>query len=71
MASSSSILTPLVIEITERERLMFKKYPFKLVEDNPNSVFSFVSYRVLHNEDIREYIHCNIMELGNLDMLSL
>lgn len=33
--------------------------------------FSFVPYKVFHNEDIRAYIHCNIKEFGNLDMSSL
>lgn len=33
--------------------------------------FSFVPYGVLHNEDVRAYIHYNIQELGNVDMLSL
>lgn len=33
--------------------------------------FSSVPHGMLHNEDIREYIHCNMKELGNVDMLSL
>ncbi|XP_057856259.1 uncharacterized protein LOC131065690 [Cryptomeria japonica] len=71
MASTSGISTPLLVEITERARPIFKKYSFKSVEDDLNGAFSSVSYGVLHNEDIRAYIHCNIKELGNADMLSL
>lgn len=71
MTSSSSVVTPLVVEVTDRARPIFKKHLFKSVEDDPNGAFSSVSYGVLHNEDIKAYIHCNIKELGNADMLSL
>lgn len=30
-----------------------------------------VPYNVLYNEDIRTYIHCDIEELGNANMLTL
>lgn len=71
MALTYGIATPLVIEITERARHVYKKHSFKSFEDDPNRVFSYVPYGVLHNEDVREYIHYNIEELGNADMLSL
>lgn len=61
----------MVVEIIERARPVFKRHPFKFVEDDLKGAFSSVSYGVLHNEGIRTYIHCNIEELGNVDMLSL
>lgn len=64
-------MTPLIFEITERARLVFKRHQFKSVEDDPEGVFSFVPYVVLHNEDIREYSHCRIEEPRNIDILSL
>lgn len=69
-SSSSSVVTLLVVEITHRARLKFKKHPYKSMEDDLNSAFPFVPYRVLHVEYIRAYIHCNIEELGNIEMLS-
>lgn len=33
--------------------------------------FSSVPYDVLHNEDIRAYIHYDLEELGNVDMLDV
>lgn len=71
MASSSSISTPLVVKIKDRARPVFKKHPFKFVEDDPKGAFSLVPYDVLHNEDIRAYIHCDLAELDNNDMLNL
>lgn len=71
MTSTSGVMTPLVVEIIERARPIFKIHPFKYVEDDPEGAFSSVPYGVLHNKDIRAYIHCNIEELGNVDMLSL
>lgn len=68
MASSFGVATPLVLEIIDRTRLVFKKHLFKSIEDDLNGAFSSVSYGVLHNEDIRAYIHCNIKELRNVDM---
>lgn len=70
MTLSSSVETLLVVEIIDRARLVFKKHMLKSVEDDPEGAFSFVSYGVLHNEDIRTIIHCNIEELGNVDILS-
>lgn len=69
--ASFGVATPLVIEVTDRARPKFKKHPFKSMEDHPNGAFSSVLFGVLHVEDIREYIRCNIEELGNVEMLSL
>lgn len=44
---------------------------FKSIEDVPNSAFSSVSYKVLHVDDVRAYIHCIIEETGNEVILSL
>lgn len=71
MAPASGVATPLVVEITERARPMFKIHLFKSIEDDLEGAFFSVLYGVLHNEDIRVYIHCNIEELGIADMLSL
>lgn len=67
----SSVVTPLVVKITERERMKFKKFPYKSMEDDLNGAFSSVLYGVLHVECIRAYIHCNIKDLVNAEMLSL
>lgn len=71
MASTSRISTSLVVEIKDKARPIFKRHPFKFVEDDPEGAFSLVPYDVLYNEDIREYIHCDLEELGSVDMLSL
>lgn len=71
MALTSGIATPLVVEIKDRARHVFKKHPFKFVEDDPKVAFSLVPYDVLHNEDFRGYIHYDIEDLGNADMLDL
>lgn len=71
MASAFGIATPLVMEIKDRARDVFKKHPFKLVEDDLEGAFSLVLYDVLHNEYIRAYIHCDLKELDNADMLNL
>lgn len=44
---------------------------YKSMEDNLYGAFSSIPYGVLHVEDIRAYIHCNIEDLGNAEMLSL
>lgn len=71
MESMSGISTPLVVDISKRARLVFKRHPFKSIQDAPEGEFSSVSYDVLHNEDIRAYIHCDVEELGNANMLTL
>lgn len=71
MASTSGIATPLFIDITKRDRPIFKRHPFKSIEDDLEHAFSSVLYGVLHNKDIRAYIYYNIKDLGNADMLSL
>lgn len=71
MASVSGIVTPLVVKIKDRSLPVFKKHPFKLFEDDLAGVFSSTPYNVLHNEDIRAYIHCDLEELRNADMLDL
>lgn len=71
MTSSSSIDTPLVVEVSERERLQFKNNPFKSIEDDPNGAFASMPHGVLHVDDVRDYIHCNIEEIGNEAILSL
>lgn len=71
MASTSRIATLLVVEIKDRARPIFKKYPIMSIKDDPKGYFSSIPYATLHNEDIRAYIHCDIEDLGNVDMLSL
>lgn len=41
------------------------------MEDDLNGAFSSISYGVLHIKDIRAYIHSNIEELGNAEIISL
>lgn len=69
IASTSRIATPLVVEIKDRARLVFKKHSFKSIKDDLEGAFSLVPYNILHNEDIWAYIHCDLEELGNADML--
>lgn len=56
--------TPLILDIIERSHPKFKKDPYKYMEDDLEGEFSSVPHSVLHVEDIREYIHANIEELG-------
>lgn len=62
--ASSCIAIPLVVNVTERARPIFKKHPYKSIGDDLSGAFSPVLYRVLHVEDIRANMHCNIEELG-------
>lgn len=71
MASIFDIVTPLVVEIKDRAHPVFKKHPFKSIEDDLEGAFSFVPYDMLHNEDIKAYIPCDLEDLGNSDMLDL
>lgn len=68
---SSSIDTPLVVEVSERERPQFKRHPFKYVEDDPNGAFLSVPYGFLHVDDVRAYTHYTIEKTGNKDILTL
>lgn len=68
MASASKISIPLVVEIKDRARPVFKKHPFKFVKDDREGAFSSTPYNILHNEDIRAYIYYNFEDLGNSDM---
>lgn len=67
MASLSRIATLLVVEIKDRDKPVFEKCPFKSIGDDPEGAFSSIPYSVLHNEDIRAYIYCDLQELGNVD----
>lgn len=69
--ASSSIATPLVVDVTKRARPIFKKHPYESMGDDMSSAFSSISYRLLHVEGIRAYIHCNIEELGRAQILNL
>lgn len=71
MASTYGIATPLVVKIKDRAKPIFKKHPFKSIEDNLKGAFSLVPYGILHNKDIRAYIYCDLEEIGNSDMLNL
>lgn len=67
-SSSSSINTPLVVEIKNRPCPIFKKHLYKSLLDESLGAFSQVYHGVLHTEDIRAYIHCNIEELGGYEL---
>lgn len=68
MASSSSVDTPLVVEIKNCPCPEFKKYPFKSLLDDPLGEFSSVCHGALHTKEIRVYIHYDIEELGNYEL---
>lgn len=71
MASSSSNATPLAVEFKDRPCIMFKKNPYKSMEVNPVGAFSSISHEVLHIVDVRAYIHYEIEETGNEDILDI
>lgn len=41
------------------------------MEDDSSGAFSLVYYRVLHVDDVRAYIHCNIKDLESAQMMKL
>lgn len=63
--------TPLIVSFTGRPCSSFKKHTFISMEDVSKSVFLSIPHKVLHNEDIRIYTHCQIEEQGSSQMLSL
>lgn len=65
------ISTPLVVEVKDRLHPKFKWHPYKFVDIEPLGGFSSVSYKVLHVEDIRAYVHANIEDLGTSHLLDL
>lgn len=71
MASISEIYTLLVVEIKDKALTIFNKHHFKSVEDDLKGAFSSLPNGVLHNEDIRAYIHYDVEEFGSTDMLTL
>lgn len=68
MASSSNVDTPLLVKFRNCPSPKFKKHPFKSLLDEPLGVFFSVFHGVLHTEDIRAYIHCDIEEIGSYDV---
>lgn len=68
MASSSSIDTPLVVEVKDRTPLVLKRHPYKSMEDDPVGTFSFIPHRVLQVDNVRAYIHCEIEETDTKDI---
>lgn len=68
MASSSNGDTPLVGEIKNHPHLEFKKHPFKSLLDELSGEFLSVFHCVIHTEDIRGYIHCDIEEIESYEM---
>lgn len=69
--ASSGIATPLVVDDIDRARPNFEKHLYKSIVDDLSNSFWSVPYRVLHVEDIRAYIHCNIEEIGISQMMKL
>lgn len=63
--------TPLLVEVKDRSRPKFKWHPYKSVDTEPLGAFSSMSYGVLHIEDIREYVHANIKDLGSVQLFEL
>lgn len=67
MASSSSISTPLVVEVKDRTHPIFKKHPYKNMEDDSVGDYSFIPCGVLNVDNIQVYIHCEIKETYTKD----
>lgn len=67
----SEMATPLVVGITERAHLNFKKHLFISIEVDSQVAFSSNPYNIFHVEDSRVYIHANLEELGILHILNL
>ena len=57
-----------VFNVNNRPRYNFKKYPFVSLLDDPIGEFLQVLENVLHVEDIRSYIHCEIKSIGDTEI---
>lgn len=71
MESYSSIAMPLVVEVKDMTRLIFKIHLYKSMMDDPVGAFSSIPHGVLHVDDVHTYIHCKIEEIGTKDILDL
>lgn len=56
--------TPIVVDIKDRPRLIFKQCPQILKVNDSINAFYRVIDRVLYIEDVRAYIHCTLKDLG-------
>lgn len=71
MTSSSSITTPLVVEVKDKTHVVFKKHPYKSMKVDLVGAFSSIPHIFLHVDDVRAYIHCKIEEIDTDDILDL
>lgn len=56
--------TPIVFDIAEKKRYVFKRHPFKSTLDDLKGAFSCTPMDVMHVEDICAYIYCKKDPIG-------
>lgn len=56
--------TPIVFDVVERKRYVFKKHPFKSTQDDLEGDFCHTPMGVMHVKDIMAYIYCKKEPLG-------
>lgn len=71
MESSSSFAMLLVVEVKDKNRLVLKKHPYKSMVDDPIGAFFSIPHGVMHVDDVRAYIHCEIEETDTKEILDL
>lgn len=55
---------PIVFDVVERKRYIFKRHPFKSTFDDLEGAFSRTPMGVMHVEDICAYIYCKKEPIG-------
>lgn len=71
LGSSSALIliaNPTIVEFKDHPRPIFKWYPHVAMNEDLVGVFSHILEGVVYVEDVRVYIHCNIDDLGNLEI---
>lgn len=62
------IANPIVVEIKDHPRPIFKTFPHIATLDDLVGAFLRVLKGVVYVEDVRVYIHCHIEDLGTSDI---
>lgn len=74
-AGSSSVPTfianPIVVEVKDRPRPIFKRYLHIAILDDSVGAFSRVPKGGVYVKDVRAYIHYHIEDLGTSDIKSM
>jgi len=60
------MVTLVLIDIANKHRPKYKKYPYKAMEKGKDDAFSRVLMDVIYTEDIRKYIHSIICKLHHM-----